>query len=133
MLMRIKTALLPVVFACLATSALGVTTLSAQSPAASHRPAFYIAEFELKDPEGIRPYSAQVASTFEPFGGRFIVRGAEALGLEGEKPRGRLVVIAFDTMERAQAWYNSAAYQEVRPIRHRSGNSRTFIVEGIAN
>ena len=131
--MRTKTSLLSLVFAGLAAGAFGVTTLNAQSPSATHRPAFYIAEFELTDPEGIRPYSAQVASTFEPFGGRFIVRGGEALGLEGDKPRGRFVVIAFDTLERAQAWYNSAAYQELRPIRQRSGNSRTFIVEGIAN
>ena len=131
--MKTKTALMPVVFTGLAAFAPGVTTLNAQSPSATNRPAFYIAEFELTDPEGIRPYSAQVASTFEPFGGRFIVRGGEALGLEGDKPRGRFVVIAFDTMERAQAWYNSAAYQELRPIRQKSGNSRTFIVEGIAN
>jgi uncharacterized protein (DUF1330 family) len=130
--MRTKTPLLSLVSAALGAGALGGTTPNAQSPSA-HRPAFYIAEFELVDPEGIRPYSAQVASTFEPFGGRFIVRGGEALGLEGDKPRGRFVVIAFDTMERAQAWYNSAAYQELRPIRQRSGNSRTFIVEGISN
>jgi uncharacterized protein (DUF1330 family) len=122
-----------VVLAGLAAGALGVTTLNGQSPSETPRPAFHIAEFELTDPEGIRPYSAQVASTFEPFGGRFIVRGGEALRLEGDKPRGRFVAIAFDTMERAQAWYNSAVYQELRPIRQRSGNSRIVIVEGIAN
>jgi uncharacterized protein (DUF1330 family) len=42
-------------------------------------------------------------------------------------------VIAFDSMEKAQAWYNSAEYQKLRPIRQKSGNSRTFIVEGYQN
>jgi len=118
--------------AAMATGAVGLRVSQAQAPSGATAPAFYVAEFELTDPEGIRPYSARVAATFEPFGGRFIVRGGEAIALEGDKPRGRLVVIAFASMQRAQAWYNSPAYQELRPIRQRSGNSRTFIVEGIA-
>ncbi len=84
----------------------------------------------MTDPEGIRPYSAGVAATFEPFGGRFIVRGGEVAVLEGEPPKGRLVVIAFDSMDKAKAWYNSAEYEKLKPIRQRSGNSRTYIVEG---
>ena len=108
------------------------TAIHAQAPAKPTAPAYYIADFELTDPEGIRPYSAGVAATFEPFGGRFIVRGGEIVALEGERPKGRLVVIAFDSMEKAQAWYNSPEYQKLKPIRQRSGNSRTFIVEGTA-
>ena len=54
-------------------------------------PAYYMAEFELTDPEGIRPYSAGVAASFEPFGGRFIVRGSQIAALEGDRPKGRLV------------------------------------------
>ena len=116
--------------AAIVTSGIGLTAIHAQAPSKPTAPAYYIAEFELTDPEGIRPYSAGVAATFEPFGGRFIVRGGEIAGLEGERPKGRLVVIAFDSMEKAHAWYNSAEYQRLKPIRQRSGNSRTYIVEG---
>jgi uncharacterized protein (DUF1330 family) len=49
--------------------------------------------------------------------------------LEGE-PRKGIVVIAFDSVEKAQAWYESLAYRELRPIRHRAAKSRVFIVEG---
>lgn len=112
-----------------ATGGIGLTAIHAQAPSKS-APAYYIADFELTDPEGIRPYSAGVAATFEPFGGRFIVRGGEIAALEGERPKGRLVMIAFDSMEKAQAWYHSVEYQKLIPIRQRSGNSRTFIVEG---
>jgi uncharacterized protein (DUF1330 family) len=41
-------------------------------------------------------------------------------------------VIKFDSMEKAKAWYDSPAYQEIRPIRHRAAKSRVFIVEGTA-
>ena len=40
------------------------------------------------------------------------------------------MVIAFDSMDKAKAWYNSAEYEKLKPIRQRSGNSRTYIVEG---
>jgi uncharacterized protein (DUF1330 family) len=116
-----------------AIAGLGTTVLHAQTPSTTRPPAFYIAEFEVTDSEGIKPYAARVASTFEPFGGRFIVRGGKVSPLEGEAPKGRIVVIAFDSVEKAQAWYDSPAYRDLRPIRQKSGKSRTFIVEGTNN
>jgi uncharacterized protein (DUF1330 family) len=94
--------------------------------------AYYIAEFEPTVPDAIKPYSAQVASTFEPFGGRFIVRGGQAAYLEGAPSKGRIVIIEFDSMAKAQAWYASPAYTALREIRYKAGISRTFILEGIA-
>lgn len=102
--------------------------VQAQSPAASP-PAYYMSEFELTDPEGIRPYSAAVESTFTPFGGRYVVRGGKIASLEGE-PNKRVIMIAFPSMAQAQAWYNSPRYQEIMPIRHKSARSRVFIMEG---
>jgi uncharacterized protein (DUF1330 family) len=125
-----------VVFAVLAgvvIGALAVKGLHAQAPSASKLPAFYISELEVSDPEGLKPYGARVASTLEPFGGRFIVRAGKIAPLEGEAPKGRIVVIAFESMEKAQAWYDSPTYQEIKPIRHKAAKSRTFIVEGTGN
>jgi uncharacterized protein (DUF1330 family) len=101
-----------------------------QPPAAS-RPAYYVAEFQATDPDGIKPYSAKVESTFKPFSGRFIVRGGELDVKEGFGAQGRLVMIKFDSLVQAQAWYNSPGYQAIIPIRHRSGNTRAYIVEGM--
>ncbi|PYE30544.1 uncharacterized protein (DUF1330 family) [Rhizobium sp. PP-F2F-G38] len=119
--------------------ALGAANLSlpngsrAQEQTAAEKPAYYISEFEVTDPEGIKPYSAQVEATFTPFGGRFIVRGGgDIVSLEGSSFEGRMVVIAFDSMEKAKAWYNSPQYEKLRPIRQRSATSRVYIVEGPA-
>ncbi len=125
-----------VALAVLAGVVMGVITLKglhAQAPAARKLPAFYISELEVSDPEGLKPYGARVASTLEPFGGRFIVRAGKIAPLEGEAPKGRIVVIAFESLEKAQAWYDSPAYQEIKPIRHQAAKSRTFLVEGTAN
>jgi uncharacterized protein (DUF1330 family) len=104
---------------------------SREKPAAA--PAYYVADFEVTGREAIKPYSANVKATFKPFGGRFIARGAHPVPLEGQSPKGRLVIIEFDSMEKAQAWYNSPAYAQLRPIRQKAGRSNVYIVEGLAS
>ena len=94
-------------------------------------PAYYVAEFEITDAEGIKPYSAQVESTFKPYGGHFIVRGGKTISLEGEAPKRRRVVIEFASMEKAQAWYNSAEYTELRKIRQRTAKTDVYLIEGL--
>ncbi|MDO5638475.1 MAG: DUF1330 domain-containing protein [Neisseria sp.] len=59
------------------------------------------------------------------------MRGGEADVKEGFGAQGRLVMIKFDSLAQAQAWYNSPEYRKIIPIRHRAGNSRTYIVEGL--
>jgi uncharacterized protein (DUF1330 family) len=130
--MNIKSALLAM-FAGVALGGTALNAAHAQGPEIRKPRAFYISEFEVTDPAGMKPYSARVASTFEPFGGRYLVRGGKIAALEGEGPRNRIVIIEFDSMESAQAWYNSPAYAELKPIRHKAARSNVFLVEGIGN
>jgi uncharacterized protein (DUF1330 family) len=122
--------------AAILSATLGGLSLTAalaqvQPVAPARAPAYYISEFELINPEGIRPYSAAVESTFTPFGGRYVVRGGKVASLEGP-PAKRVIMIAFPSLEQAQAWYDSPAYRAIMPIRHKSANSRVFIMEGFA-
>ena len=117
------------VVAAVATGAFGTDVIFAQTQTQPKRPAFYVSEFELSDPEGIKPYSQQVEATFAPFTGRYVVRGGQTASLEGDQPK-RIVMIAFDSMAQAQAWYDSPAYRAIRPIRIQSAKSRVYIVEG---
>jgi uncharacterized protein (DUF1330 family) len=123
----------PIMRRLIATTVIGLATaagLHAQESPGGKPRAFYISEFVVTDREGMKPYSAQVESTFRPFGGRYIVRGGEISMLEGDGPKGGMVVIEFDSKERAQAWYDSPAYRKLMPIRHKSATSRVYIVEG---
>jgi uncharacterized protein (DUF1330 family) len=103
----------------------------ASEASSAHAPAYYVAEFEITDPEGMKPYSAGVEATFKPYGGHFVVRGGKTISLEGVAPKRRRVVIEFESIEKAQAWYNSAEYTELRKIRQRSANTDVYLIEGV--
>jgi uncharacterized protein (DUF1330 family) len=78
-----------------------------------------------------RDYAAHAQSTVALFGGRYLARGGRVLGLEGEPPKPRIVISAFDSFEDAQAWRNSPAYVKIAAVRKREAKSRQYIVEGV--
>jgi uncharacterized protein (DUF1330 family) len=79
-----------------------------------------------------RDYAAHAQATVDPFGGRYLVRGGKVVGVEGEPPKGRIVISVFDSFEKAQAWRNSPAYMKIVTVREREAKSRQYIVEGVA-
>jgi uncharacterized protein (DUF1330 family) len=100
-------------------------------------PAYVIAEVEPDpakpaDPAALRRYSEEAPRAMAAFGGQYLIRGGKAQTVEGETSKGRIVVIAFDSLEKARGWYFSPAYEAVKPIRQNSTKSRILIVEGIA-
>jgi uncharacterized protein (DUF1330 family) len=95
--------------------------------------AYLISEVDAMDSAGLQKYGAKVPETLAPFNGHyhFLVRGGgKTQALEGEPPKG-IVVIAFDSVENARAWYDSPAYQAIKSIRLSSTKGRMFIVEGV--
>jgi uncharacterized protein (DUF1330 family) len=96
-------------------------------------PGYVIAEIEVTDPATLQKYAAKAPEIMASFGGRYVVRGGGKIqGLEGETPKGFVVVIAFDSAEKAREWYDSPAYAAIRPFRQSSTKSRLFIAEGVA-
>lgn len=67
-----------------------------------------------------------------PFNHQYMVRSSKIQTLEGEPPKAGIVVIAFDSAEKAREWYHSTAYAAIRPISQSAAKSRIFIVEGVA-
>lgn len=94
-------------------------------------PAYVIAEIEVTDPTTIQKYAEKVPETLAPFNHHYVVRGGKTQALEGEPPK-TIVVIAFDSEEKAREWYDSPAYDAIKPIRQSSAKSRIFIAEGVA-
>ncbi|MET0241708.1 MAG: DUF1330 domain-containing protein [Sphingobium sp.] len=50
--------------------------------------------------------------------------------LEGAAPDG-VIMLRFDSVADAQAWYNSPAYQAALPHRLKAADHNAFIVEGL--
>ena len=94
-------------------------------------PGYVIAEVEVTDLPTMQKYGQQVPDTLAPFNHHYVVRSNKIQALEGEPPRGGVVVIAFDSVEKAREWYDSPAYAAIRPLRQSASKSRLFIVEGI--
>jgi uncharacterized protein (DUF1330 family) len=94
-------------------------------------PGYVIAEVDVTDPEAFKKYAEKVPTTVAAADGHYLVRGGKIQAVEGEAPK-RLVVIAFESAEKAHAWEYSPAYQAIKPIRQSAAKSRIFIVEGIA-
>lgn len=95
--------------------------------------AYVIGYLDVHDRETYRGYAALVPATLEPFGGSFLVRGGEHATVEGDWQPHRVVVLAFPDIERARAWYASAEYTRVKPIRQRAASrSLLLVVDGVA-
>jgi uncharacterized protein (DUF1330 family) len=120
---------LPIALAIgLTMGAVLTTALRAQSTP----PAYLIAEVAIHDADLFaKEYAPKVAGTLGPYGGRIITSG-KLTALEGNTPP-RFVMIAFDSVEKARGWYDSAAYQQIAPVRQKSATSTLFIAEGRPN
>jgi len=121
---------LKLIIATLSGVALGGSAIQALN-AQAKPPAYVITEIDVTDAEAFREYAPKVQPSFAPFGGRYMVRGGNTKSLVGEAPK-RVVVLAFDSMEKIQAWYDSPEYEALKSIRDRSGKPRIFAAEGIA-
>jgi uncharacterized protein (DUF1330 family) len=93
--------------------------------------AYVIVEIDVFDPEGYEEYRRLAAPTVINSGGRYIVRGGRAETLEGDWQPKRIVVLEFDSVEQAKAWWSSEEYKPIMAIRHRTAISRMIVVEGV--
>jgi len=94
-------------------------------------PAYAIAH--LRTPQindEVLEYIDRIQATLDPFGGRFLVHGANVEVMEGAWP-GTIVVVEFPSAEDAHAWYDSPGYQEILPLRTRNIDGDTLIVGGV--
>lgn len=93
-------------------------------------PAYVIVEIEVTDPVGYEKYKAQAGATVEKFGGKYLVRGGKTEVLEGDWQPKRVVVLEFESIERAKQWLHSEDYREPRKMRHATARTRMIVVEG---
>ena len=92
--------------------------------------AYLIADHLVTDPEKYKEYAQNVPDIVAKYGGDFLVRGGAAEPLEGDWSPNRIVVLRFESLERAKEWYYSDDYQQVIGIRHSASTGRSIFVEG---
>ena len=94
-------------------------------------PGYMIADVNVTDPAGFEEYRKLVSATIEAYGGRYLVRGGDTEAVEGDWNPSRLVVIEFDSVEQARAWYYSEEYAGPMAMRHAAAETNALIVAGV--
>ena len=94
-------------------------------------PAYMIVEIEVTDPVGYEEYKKLASATIQAKGGKYIVRGGKTEVMEGDWQPKRLVVLEFESMERAKEWLNSEEYRDARQMRHRTARTNMILVDGV--
>ena len=70
-------------------------------------PAYVIVDVQIQDPVTYEEYKRLTPASITAYGGRFVVRGGATQTLEGDWQPGRFVVLEFESVERAKAWWSS--------------------------
>ena len=105
--------------------------MSTLSGNADTKPCFFVAEVEIHDLAGFKPYADQFAVTLAPFGGRLVSFGEPIDPLEGmETTTARAAIVIFPSAQACRDWFASPTYRKIAPIRQQSAHTRAFSVEG---
>ena len=92
---------------------------------------YVIVEIDIVDPAGYEEYKKLAGPTVEKYGGKYVARGGKAEVLEGDWQPKRIVVLQFDSMQRAKDWLHCEEYREPRKMRHRTARTNMILVEGV--
>jgi uncharacterized protein (DUF1330 family) len=93
--------------------------------------AYIIVDVAIGDPVVYAEYRKLTPASIAAYGGRFVVRGGEVEGLEGDWTPGRIVVLEFENVARAKAWWSSPEYAPAKALRQKSAKTRMILVEGV--
>ena len=94
-------------------------------------PAYVIARVNVTDPDKYKGYKSLTQAAIVKNGGKFLVRGGPVVTMEGDDESRRIVVVEFDTVEAAKAFYDSPEYREARDARENAADLQMIVVEGV--
>jgi uncharacterized protein (DUF1330 family) len=117
-----------IALAGLIASASPSTALAQQT---NQGPAYLVVELNVKDKaEFDKGYGSQAGAIVQQHGGTFIVGGETPQALEGSKPQGAVIIVRFPSMQQAQAFLNSPEYKKIIPVRQKTADTRSYLVQG---
>ena len=92
---------------------------------------YLIVELEITDAARFERYRELVPSIIEKYGGRYLVRGGDTETLEGNWSPKRIVVLEFESTQRAKEFLDSEEYGPVKQIRLESANTKMIVADGV--
>ncbi|MCA0933622.1 DUF1330 domain-containing protein [Lutimonas saemankumensis] len=95
--------------------------------------AFVLVEIDIHDKELYKSYTLLTPATIAAYDGKFVVRGGEISVLEGEWNPERIVLLEFPSVEKANEWWHSEAYEKVRKIRQKAATTKMIVLKGVSD
>lgn len=84
--------------------------------------AYLVGHIAIKNPSLWQQYVTGVKHSLENHDASVIFRGVKSAQLAGEEPRDHVVVIRFGDPQALDHWFNSAAYQQLIPLRDQAAD-----------
>jgi uncharacterized protein (DUF1330 family) len=94
-------------------------------------PAYVIADVQVADPVRYEEYKRLAAASVALYGGKYIARGGRGDTLEGAWAPSRLVILEFESYERARQWYDSPDYRPARELRRQIASANLVLIDGM--
>lgn len=94
-------------------------------------PAYAIVRTDVINAERFQDYAAKTPELLARYGAKFLVRGGDVTTLEGAEENRRMVLIEFESREKALELYQSDEYQELLKIIKESTKREFIIVDGL--
>ena len=92
---------------------------------------YLIVELEVTDAAKFERYRELVPAIIEKYGGKYLVRGGNPEPHEGDWSPKRIVVLEFESIQRAKEFLDSEEYGPVKQLRLDSANTNMIVAEGV--
>jgi uncharacterized protein (DUF1330 family) len=94
-------------------------------------PAYVLLDIEVIDPVQYETYKKLAPATVASYGGRYLARGGKTETTEGDWKPNRLVILEFESFDKAKDWMESPEYSAIKHLRQQSTHSKAVILEGL--
>ena len=115
-------------FAGVALGAASIELLHAQA-----KPIAYVIAGDIINDEAgyAKNFAPRIAKEIQAAGGKFLARGGTTIAVHGGMPL-RVVVVQFDSLDKAQAWANAPSTKATFAIGEKYARVHEYIVEGLS-
>ena len=117
--------------ATIAGAALGAAAVEGLH-AQAKPPVYQVVEIDVLNQDAyLKDYAPKAQAVIKAAGGKFLAAGGKTTTIEGEPPKGRIVIQQWDSVDQIAAYRASAAFKDLLPLREKLAKFRSFTVEGI--
>jgi uncharacterized protein (DUF1330 family) len=120
----------------LGLAVIGGVTIGAAAIQALHAQAkpmaYVIAENIVNDEAGYtKDFAPVISKAIADAGGKYLVRGGKTISIHGMPPAPRIVVLQFESLDKAQAWANAPGTKAIFAVGEKYATLHDYAVEGI--